>query len=175
MCDNGALQQKILQQLAAHQAASSEGQKLCVFQDINDRLTPTARNLLDGMTPDPSAPLKEAADAYKQMAAWLMTNRDWALRDEDPCATHDRMCSLTPELQLPQGCMADSPRPLRMHLAGNTCKGWSTVGKMKFFADASERPLGIWLADRRRQAERTDGLAEDIFFSECTVKYPAQA
>ena len=46
---------------------------------------------------------------------------------------------------------------------------------MKFFADPSERPRAIWLEERRKEAERQDACAEDVFFSECAVKYPAQA
>ena len=116
-----------------------------------------------------------------------------------PCCTHNRLCPVYPmwhhsdRIQLkPESPFAQvdvresmpskrprlgavfmgSPilRPLRITLAGTTCKGWASAGKQLRFADPSERPHSIFTAERAALAE---AMQEDIFFSECTSAYPA--
>ncbi|CAE7578483.1 unnamed protein product [Symbiodinium sp. CCMP2592] len=60
---------------------------------------------------------------------------------------------------------------LRVNLAGTTCTGWSSAGKGLHFADPSERPHAIWLAERVARAEQG---VEDMVISECTPRYPVK-
>ena len=167
VCDIGELQREVLLELSRQQQNSGQG-SLCVFGDINDRLDATARSMLDSLTPAPDADPTEAASSYQTMTEWVMSNRAWALRSESPCYAHRQSCSLRPAVSSEDS----SQIPLRLHMAGNTCKGWSSAGKKLFHADKSERVLGIWMADRRKAAE--NGL-EDLFVSECTVCFPSKA
>ena len=69
--------------------------ELCVFEDINDRLCPEARGVVDAMTPDPKLSRQHAAQAYKEMADWLMDNATWALASHCPRKSHDDQCPVT--------------------------------------------------------------------------------
>ena len=168
VCDFGAVQQRVLRYISV----MLENSGTCVMNDINDRLTDQARGLLDSLMPPDGAPPHEAMAAYESMLTWLIENRSTAFAEDgkSDCVIHGRRCPLRP----PRSSMEPSTEneALVMSFAGTTCKGWSTVGKRKCFSDPSERPHGVWLCDRMRAAE---SMQEDLFFSECTARYPAEA
>ena len=60
---------------------------------------------------------------------------------------------------------------LKAHLAAPTCTGWSSVGHQKHYGDATERPHGIWVAERKRLGEEAQ---EDVAFCENTPRYPVE-
>ena len=170
VCDHGQLQQGALLALSEH-----SGRKLCVFQDLADRLSPMAAHYVEAMRPNDSASVAEAASAYSSMAAWLMENRKFLLNSARTawCVSHEAFCSVA--APCPVDDDEESARMLKVHFAGTTCRGWSSAGQQKFFGDKSEEAHGVWLAHRKLEAERTDGNAEDLIISECTVRYPSKA
>ncbi|CAJ1412419.1 unnamed protein product, partial [Effrenium voratum] len=182
VCDFGSVQQNVLMQLSA-----LEPEGFCVMQDINDRLPPVARQVLDAAMPPRDADVVTAAAAYKDMASYLMDNRQWVYTDAfSQCLAHSRRCRLfrriddSPAQELDADSQpspskrprVEGPRKLRINFAGTTCKGWSMAGKQLQFSDVSERPHAVWITERFRRAEVAE---EDLFFSECTPKYPVQA
>ncbi|CAJ1412420.1 unnamed protein product, partial [Effrenium voratum] len=181
VCDFGSVQQNVLMQLSA-----LEPEGFCVMQDINDRLPPVARQVLDAAMPPRDADVVTAAAAYKDMASYLMDNRQWVYTDAfSQCLAHSRRCRLfrriddSPAQELDADSQpspskrprVEGPRKLRINFAGTTCKGWSMAGKQLQFSDVSERPHAVWITERFRRAEVAE---EDLFFSECTPKYPVQ-
>ena len=180
-CDFGDVQQTVLRYISMLESGS-----MCVMRDLNDRLCSEARNHLDALMPPKNAPAEEASSAYAAMSAFLLENRAWAYSQDGKshCMVHNKRCPLLPEIANSAETLGDAagaaPRQpgreqLLISLAGTTCKGWSSVGKKKYFADVSERPHAVWLGHRMVAAERSCGPCEDIFFSECTTRYPAQA
>ena len=139
-----------------------------MFQDLADRLGPVAAQYVTAMRPDEKAPVAEASRAYSTMASWLMENRGMLLR-KSYCVKHQSYCNLSTEGE------AGTADMLKVHFAGTTCKGWSSVGQKRYFGDKSEEPHAIWLAHRRVEGEREDGCCEDLVISECTVRYPSEA
>lgn len=162
VCDNGGVQMQAL----AYLSEVCEDGRMCVMKDINDRLHPSARRHLDALMPDDECDLATAAEAYKSMGDWLMTNHDWVISDTCRCVMHEQDCPLYTKPECAKGT-------LRLNFAGTTCRGWSKAGKMRYFSDPSERPHAVWLCDRFRESQRSD-WPEDLFFSECTSTYPAQ-
>ena len=173
-CDHGKLQQAALQALCVSEP------NCCVFQDLADRLGPVAARYVEAMRPAEGSSVAEAGAAYKEMAAWLMDNRKDLLKVDHTsyCVAHDKMCEVSAPILPASEEETEERQPdsmLKVHFAGTTCRGWSSAGQQRFWGDKSEEPHGIWLAHRRLEAERTDGGAEDIVISECTVRYPAKA
>ncbi|CAE7036856.1 unnamed protein product [Symbiodinium sp. CCMP2592] len=188
--DVGAPQQKVLQAIShLHE------DKICVMGDLNDRLPPEARSLLDAMLPTEKVGKGELVKAYESMGQYLMDNRAWLFpRDaKSPCSVHGRGCFVFPQCSPPveapvlrrRRTKSGSAEPglctepicagtaqLRINLAGTTCCGWSSAGKSLQFADVSERPHAVWLAERRHRGEQCE---EDFFVSECTPRYPVEA
>ena len=197
VCDYGRLQQQVLCHISGLERAA--GNRLCVMSDILDRLHPSARCYVEAAKPCSEASMEEAAQAYHGLQTYLMENRSWIFT-ENPCSrcvAHCQTCPLFPEtapgLDLDEGegnCAspplatqpaepkakkqktAETRSQLVMNFAGTTCKGWSLVGKRRCFADVSELPHGVWLAERAWRAETGE---EDLFVSENTSQYPAEA
>ena len=197
VCDFGETQQIVLRFISRQQQSS--GKVLCVMNDILDRLCPTARTYVTASLPEPGMPPEHAAAAYAGILEWLIANRQWVYGDHTSlCLAHGRACKLCPRCDADepaqvQGCSLEdggsgasssepafkrgkvssfSRRGVRINFAGNTCKGWSMVGKQRFFSDPSELAHSVWIVERRLLAEMGQ---EDAFVSECTVKYPVQA
>ncbi|CAE7244378.1 unnamed protein product [Symbiodinium sp. CCMP2592] len=150
--------------------------QICVLSDINDRLPPEARQILDGMLPTGEKVSAEAAAAaYASMFAWLRDQRSWVFPSQPTChcIVHEGMCPVFPQGSDAgqRSCTMPSQQKLRVNVAGTTCIGWSQAGKGLHFADPSERPHAIWATERLRRAELE---REDVFFSECTPRYPVK-
>ena len=178
--DTGATQQQVLQAISS----------------FNHRLPAEARFLLDAMLPTEKVTKDELVKAYGSMQQYLMENRAWLfpMDAKSTCCVHGKECFVFPQCasetatatvlkrrrtksrgdDIPRVCSgapcANAGR-LRINLAGTTCCGWSSAGKKLQFADVSERPHGIWLAERRHRGELCQ---EDFFVSECTPRYPVQ-
>ena len=146
-CDHGKLQQQVLTRISQlHQCST------CVLSDLNDRLALEAVRLLDSLVPDDK---KAAAGAYKNMLTWLLEDRSWVF-PENPtsfCVVHNTNCAVFPAdcgsaaTPGPQDSSSppakkrrrslltsepdDSPKPLRVNMAGTTCCGWSSAGKTR--------------------------------------------
>lgn len=178
-CDFGTLQQTVLIWSAKHIHNNSS----CVFGDINQRLPQHATNLLDACMPSATASVEQAAAAYTQMQAWLLENRAVLFNNTTVsyCHAHQKLCSAYPPPRFLDERMTKKPRfaqhepphfaKMRCAFAGTTCRGWSLAGNELRFADQSERPHAIWAAERQARAEECE---EDVFFQECTPRYPWQ-
>lgn len=163
-CDCDHLPQQALLYWAMHH---DMGQS-CVFSDINDRLPPQTRERLDALMPSQDEEKTEAAIKFQKMSKWLFTNRGWLFTDFTKawCLAHKKFC---PSYAGIDDDVPEVERPLQVNFAGNTCKGWSSVGGKQFFGHSSERPHAIWLAER---AARAEAGGESMFFEDCTVLYP---
>jgi len=178
-CDFGVPQQAVLLAIARE----LDDNNTCVFSDINHRLPPADQAFLDAMLPEGSA--ASHAEGYQQMRGWLRENSDRLFNPDSVChcLVHNKPCLVRPSqvhpVTAPQTPLVsddgepalDPARPLRVNVAGTTCKGWSGCGKLRRFADPSERPHAIWLEERRAFARQ--GF-EDMFFSENVQNYPVQ-
>ena len=205
-CDYGSPQQAIL--LAR---AKQEGGRMCVFNDLHDRLPHSTIAWLDAAMPGQCFDKLEAALAYGAMSEWLMRQRAHLFRPDTTsfCLAHNRSCKMYPHwFQAQRSALASSDggassakraRPslrrldafdsavvddavagddetrdegkLKAHLAAPTCTGWSSVGHQKHYGDATERPHGIWVAERKRLGEEAQ---EDVAFCENTPSYPVE-
>ena len=192
MCDVGELQQQVLR-FISEQEKDKSNNETCVMCDILDRLCPTAKNYVKAASPPEELDAPSKAQAYQTMLEWLISSRAWAFSRSSRCIVHQKQCSLVPEDM--EGCDAacgsvdsdaeisgpafkrcradrDQSAGLRVSFAGTTCKGWSSVGSRKYYADKSELIHNVWVVERMLRAERKE---EDCFFSECTTNYPAKA
>jgi hypothetical protein len=61
------------------------------------------------------------------------------------------------------------PDPLRVAVGGISCLPWTKTGLCEGHASACEVPHNVWLCER---AELAVKLLEDLFFLECTPRYP---
>ena len=51
-------------------------------------------------------------------------------------------------------------KPVKIHVAGTVCKGWSAAGSKEQFSHESERPHAVWVTERKAWAEQ---FLEDVF------------
>ena len=189
-CDCGKVQQRVLNHIS-----EQHERHICVLADINDRLPKEAQSMLDALLPQGVTPSAEIAEAYGNMLKWLQENRSWVfpVQPTSHCIVHGQQCPVFPEERALSGTVEAGVAPvrrvrrklfqssdsdggtlkqkLRINIAGTTCCGWSAVGKRLQLADPSERPHAIWATERLRRAELN---LEDLFFSECTPRYPVQ-
>jgi hypothetical protein len=116
----------------------------------------------------------------------MMLNRSWAFSERTRCLVHDRLCPVHPSHrvqesrappkkrrlhQVPSIPSSSSPAPLFMHTSGMTCTPWSASGLREGYANSSEIPNSVYVAERAHFAE--EGL-EDCFFCECTEHFPVE-
>ena len=161
-CDVGGLQRRVLLWMSNH----LDSGKSCVLQDIEGCLDDWVVQELDDMIPHQQktdlsvAEKAEVAKAYADMWAWLVKDRQKILPDPllSPCLTHDGYCPL---FAWREEC--DHSKALRLHWAGTTCTGWSSVGLQEGLSHTSERTHNIWLLQRIVLAERNK---EDAFFQD---------
>eukprot|EP00959_Pyramimonas_sp_CCMP1952_P461787 9482176-Pyramimonas_sp.AAC.1 len=150
-----------------------------LFNDINDRLPEAIRTKLDEMEPPTSAasPVREAA--YVDMLSYLMENES-LLFDISTTSTDMRTMGkgqlLSPSQVARLDHQDDSRDPtlkdrLNVHVAGSDCLGWTPRGGQLRGAHPSNRPLNIYLTERRSMMER--GL-EDLFGHECSHRFPSE-
>ena len=188
-CDFGKVQQQVLLHISKLEQES--GNRMCVMSDILDRLRPAARQKVEAMMPAVSADVESAAEAYAAIQKWLMANRFWIFKtcrspgalsiSRNACCSqaHTRMMFQTwPRKMLrssldlaARGRRCRSSQASTSTFAGNTCKGWSSVGSNCRFGDKSELVHAVWLSERARRGERGE---EHLFISECTVRYPRE-
>jgi hypothetical protein len=133
--------------------------------------------------PSADAEVEVSAAAFSLMQKWLLDCRAELFNNKTVghCHVHGQSCSAYPPARFPLVGLTKKPRldmgepshsaKLRCSFAGTTCRGWSMAGSELQFADASERPHAIWAAERQARAEQSE---EDVFFQECTPKYPWQ-
>ena len=143
----------------------------CVFKNINDRLPEEALEYLEGLEPSTQEHLKDwsfCEGRYKQMQKYLMVNRNVFFTDQTKswCDIHHRMC---PVFDPHDEETPAKDQPLRVNFAGSPCVAWSSVGTKAKGAHTSERDFSIWLAER---AARADQRRENVFFQECTERFP---
>ncbi|CAE7244377.1 unnamed protein product [Symbiodinium sp. CCMP2456] len=70
--DMGAAQQEVLEAIS-----SCYGNNICVLGNLNNRLPPEARSLLDAMLPSEKVAKAKLVKAYANMEQYLMENRAW--------------------------------------------------------------------------------------------------
>lgn len=182
-CDNERLPQKVLMAMSS----KFDDSKSCVFSDLLDRLTPVALDFVKAAIPNEKLSKEDRAQAYSDMLEWLSSNRSWAYAGTSHCLVHKRPCPVHPDgVALGLATAEDEPaakrmksdtcnscsRPLYVNTSGMTCKGWSAVGEQLRFADKSELPFAVWLTERETWAQHG---AQDIFFGECTARFPVQS
>ena len=190
-CDFSKLTQKVLVAYSKQCKRDDHDQpSSCVFNELNDRLVPGAVSLLDAMerylkSYSEVCSEKVMAQSYSEVVGWLRLNKCWAYSGVSPCLVHDRRCPTHPgaahdasssqaDVLHPSKRMkkeADIYRPLFINTSGMTCKAWTSVGEQRQFADKSERAFGIWVVERQDWAQK---CMEDIFFAECTVRFPVK-
>ena len=159
-CDTGALQRQVLLWIANRIDAGGT----CVLADIEGCFDDWVITQLDSMIPYQEkskltdAEKQEVTAAYADMWAWLLKNRNDVLPDPllSKCLTHDEFCPLYARHEA-----CDNSKALRLHWAGTTCTGWSSVGLQQGLAHQSERTHNCWLLQRIVLAERN---LEDGFF-----------
>ena len=174
-CDNAALPQKVLKQIAE----SLDGGRTCLSPDIMSPLDNDTLQFLDAM--EPSVELRtsdlhedrmKASTTYADMLEWLMSNRARLFPNDVTCE-----CLVHPGGK----CKLDAsgrdnfldrlPNVLKINWSGTTCKGWSSLGDQGRFCDMSEKTHAVWLTQRARMSELGH---EDGFFGECTLRYPVE-
>ena len=139
-CDVGALQRRVMLWMSEN---LDQGQS-CVLADIEGCLDDWVVEELDGMVPrqqktdltvDERA---EVAKAYADMWAWLLKDRQNLLPDPllSECLTRDGYCPL-----FARRAESDDSKALRLHWAGTTCTGWSSVGLQDGFSLSPERTV----------------------------------
>ncbi|CAE7253113.1 unnamed protein product [Symbiodinium necroappetens] len=152
------------QQLLLHSAQTQDQGQSCIFLDICQQIHPTAQAWCQACLPKAEDSSESCAAAYDSMDEFLRANGSWAVDQEHSCEclVHGKPCIVSP------------PRPLDKSLvintAGNTCVGWSSVGKRSKHAHKSQHAFFVWLAQRRELARRGQ---EDLFFQECTPDFDA--
>ena len=189
-CDKGELQKRVLVAVAC---AADAGQS-CVFGDMFERMPEAGVAFVEQMQPLEWWSKEDKREAYADLRGWFMENRTW-LYGGDPqawCYVHEKQCPCFPRSALDACTQASSSsglpsegvemevkvaepepfrQPLRIELAGVTCKGWSSAGVQGREADPSELPHGFWLAERVYRAEAS---LEDVCMVECTPRYPCE-
>lgn len=180
-CDCAKLPQKVLSEISAMNSAD-QTRAMCVLEDINDRIPEFAAKVLNAAMPAANEETEKAAQAFGMMDTYLRQNEHHIFggKSKSFCQVHQQQCFAFPQFHdLTTDCDTDErnvirqPQSSRLQIgfAGTTCKGWSAAGKSRHFADVSERPHAIWLNERHWRALQ---CLEDVFFSECTPRYPVQ-
>ena len=170
-CDSDADAQAFLLYLAKNVDDSNSH----VMDDINNKISRAAVAVLDNMEPAEDATLVQRAECYVKMAEYVDGNRRELFKSDStaPCLVHKTSCRLLCPEAVPDDDSDDDDHKtgqrMRINFAGNTCKGWSTIGGQLRFADPSEREHCLWLGERKVRAENKE---ESMFFEECTLKYP---
>ena len=65
------------------------------------------------------------------------------------------------------GWSAEGPPPWRVACAGNSCVGWSSMGKQERCGHSSQRALYTWAQERVAHGE-------DLVFEECTARFATE-
>ena len=143
------------------------GGRMCVFQNLMDRLHPTARKHMLAVAPSKGASPAMAKNEYKKSFEWLVANRGWALPAGlmTKCLVHNQYCAAYPETTEDDQGLSK----VRISVAGVTCNGWSAMGGGLKYAHESELIHNIYTCERMVRAESKH---EDIAFTECTIQYP---
>lgn len=184
---------RVASQLLVEMSEKFDCSDSCVFSDILDRLPEVARSrMLAGVAAD-DAPRLDKTAAFADLAQWLDDNRAWCF---DPtltcsCLVHKKNCNVVPSQALDQatdhtafgmasdgdgaGSSGDSISSptfrLRINCAGVSCLPWTQEGSGEGDSSACEMAHMVWLSERKCRAEQ--GL-EDLFFVECTPRYPIE-
>ena len=194
-CDIGSLQTKVLTEISKKVLGGSS----CHFDDILGRLPQVARDWIEAALPTPGMSKEVREQANSDIKAWLQLNKSWLFPPgaTSYCHVCDKMCPVHPsyitDAQEPQhkrqkllasSCssrpdeledgkeeISEETRPLYINVGGVPCTAWSAEGSQDGWAHASEVPHAVWSCERQQFAARSD---EDLFFSECTPRYPVQ-
>lgn len=170
-CDYGSLQQKVLLQVAA-----AGGNCTCHFGNIMDRLPLAARRHVEGSLPPAGSTKEQRKQAFSDISAWLHANSSWIFTDGATswCMTHQQQCRVRPSslASASQDDIMEQPgyeQPLQATVAGVTCTAWTQEGKQEQSSHDSEVYLSIWVEER---AAMQKSMREDIFWGECTPRFP---
>lgn len=180
-CDNAVLPSGVLQ----HIATTQDRGESCVFFDILDRLPEPARLPIEASLPEDSASATDKKEAFMEVKAYLAEHSAWCFHPlaTSRCVVHQRQCSTHPVATKLYGNGADkypealppptpsqvAGRPLCVNVAGVSCLPWTAEGSGDGDQSSCEIPHQTWLLERREKAKQ---LLEDIFFVECTPRYP---
>ena len=167
-CDIAPQPQRILK----HISAELDHNASCVFKDILHRLPQSALGFIDEHWPQEDDTNLEKIAKHDAICKYCFDHASelFNVMAKADCVVHSKRCHLWPTT-LPQGArMNDSDggrnTPLKVVIGTNSCTPWSLRGRQPGDADVAEIPNAVW------RAERSVGL-EDVFFSECTPRYPA--
>lgn len=160
--DKGAMQRSVLEQIS-HMYDDSRS---CVLGDIMGQLPSAAREYIKAASPDKRLDAKLRASAHEDLEQWLYDNRKWVFQAgrQARCQVHHRLCDVMP-------APAALPGAIRSNVAGVTCVGWSASGSSEHYAHESEVPHAIWMMSRFSAEEAN---TEDVFWAECTPRYPSE-
>eukprot|EP00971_Amphidinium_carterae_P261849 5194143-Amphidinium_carterae.1 len=116
------------------------------------------------------------AEAYREIRKWVDLNKERLFADTavSPCVRHGCLCAAHPSLSANLIAELEEegrPRPIVMNCAGVSCVPCTTVGQQRQHSSACEIPHTLWSTERVVRASRCQ---EDIFFMECTPRYPFQ-
>jgi hypothetical protein len=132
-----------------------------VFCDINDRLPPHVRVLLDKVTPSEEEYKNPdiAHAAFEAMHAVLQSHLEECFLDgtRGHCALHGKQCQF---YEVKAG-----PGQISLMIAGHTCVDFSKMGARLGFCGPSIRPFLVFVYERRVRLE-------DLIITECTEDFP---
>jgi hypothetical protein len=186
-CDNAVLPSGVLQHLLQHVATTQDRGESCVFFDILDRLPEPARQRIEASLPEVSASATDKKEAPMEVKAYLAEAEHsvWCFHPlaTSRCVAHQRQCPTRPVAtklycngadKYPEALPPPTPsqvagRPLCVNVAGVSCLPWTAGGSGDGDQSPCEIPHQTWLLERREKAKQ---LLEDIFFVECTPRYP---
>lgn len=168
---------KLPQAALLHYAHVCDAGMSCLFADINDRLSDSARAALDMMEPARMADKSQSLQARQDQLNWLQAHleEEFGPRATSYCLVHEQQCealpNVAPQAVDPLSCGVGQMTALRVNIAGTCCQGWSSQGLQWRGAHPSERAHSVWLCERLAAAK--NGL-EDLFIHECTPGYDFQ-
>ena len=167
-------------QLVLKQISEMEGEPMCVFSRLEDRLPKFASDWIEAAKPAKDASPSEKSQAHLSIRSWLESNKARVFTQDckSHCLTHDQLCytSLLRQLRAEtagydESETGDDPkfRPTLVHWAGTTCHAWTRAGSRQASAHRSEVSHAIYTSERAVQA---GAAAEDIFFQENAELFP---
>ena len=124
-------------------------------------------------------------EIYDEIEEYMKENLSWifGVDQTSPCLVHDRCCPAHPLMatMYPEGATDSSlrgafvtkvaVRPLSINIAGISCLPWTAEGAQQGDMSDEQLPFVTWLLERKARAKQ---LLEDLFFLECTPRFPIQ-
>lgn len=175
-CDKSAVPLQVLSRISQDLDSCSS----CVFVDLIHRLPSEAQERIKASIPESDDDMDESkTEAFSDIAKYISDHAEWCFspRATSHCIIHGKQCLANPLADVMYPVEGDGTtleerafqRPLAVSSQGVPCLPWTSEGTQ--LGDESPHELShcVWLEERKRKAQQ---FLEDIFFVECTPKYP---